>query len=798
MADINFIKRFEFGDGYVSVAIGHPSRDARYYPVPFEATVDASKDREAYFAPAVRKTPGDTKEDVLGSRALWVDIDVAQYPQSTFPPTYTVWSGHGWHLYWMLEKPILDVERLELYNQILAKDVPHADKACWNANRYLRIPDSYNLKDPACPAIAEIRKETPVLYGPEDFETLSKLDSKTRHKIATGDRRGYRSRSERDWAVVTSLIASGASDALIDLLFTYQPIGDKVNDPTTNKGYLAHTIAQVRSRKPTGGESGIVEQPDGYYVGGRGGLRRVSTFLVHPRLLLDATQYGGQDALVGDIVASGHTWTGITLSRSAFTAVHFMDRECPVAAWQWLGNDLDVRKLLPHLLDHLQEKGMPRVVATPVLGLTEYQGKWYFVGTSETLSANQLWDGFEGPLAWLPSKKEHPEMALGRVPPPAEKDFLRATLPLLNTAESFWTMMGWYAASPLKPWFEKQGLRFPILNVTGTKGSGKTTLIQRVFMPLLGQCDPRSYDAGTTKFVMLALLGGTNAIPIAFSEFRYSSVEGFLRYILLAYDTGHDPRGRPDQTTIDYPLSAPFSVDGEDLIGDPAAQERIVVVQLHPATICEDGEAARAYHQLQDYGSFNVAGEYIGSLLSVIETGTLLRSLQQARASILEAYPKRIPERVRNNHIVTYLGAILWADYIGLPRPPAEILDDSIRAVFNLESGKVRTSSDAFVEDIVNGAAAKNAYFKWHYDGETKVLWFQLASAHGWWMARLRGQGRMLLEREAIRSQLKECDYVKPTQVVDGTLMYGVDLVSASKAGLDVPTYLKESMTIDY
>jgi hypothetical protein len=56
----------------------------------------------------------------------------------------------------------------------------------------------------------------------------------------------------------------------------------------------------------------------------------------------------------------------------------------------------------------------------------------------------------------------------------------------------------------------------------------------------------------------------------------------------------------------------------------------------------------------------------------------------------------------------------------------------------------------------------------------------------------------MTLEREAIRSQLKECDYVRQPQVVEGIIMYGIDLCAASEAGLDVPTYLKETMTIEF
>lgn len=791
MEQHDFLEQFRWIDstGWQAIAVGHPTR--LQFVGAGEPYPEMPSEQDVYFGPALRKNQGAEKEDVLGSRVLWVDVDNEQYPQCTLPPSMVVHSGHGWHLYWVLDRPLLDVDRTELYNKALSRDIPTADKACWNCNRVLRVPGTTNSKDPRRPV--RLHRNNPISYEAQDFETLVQLDAKTRHKIRTGDRRGYRSRSERDWAVVTDLVRSGATDRLIHLLFDMCPVGDKHRDDETPESYLDHTITRARAHGEDSAKSGFAKQEDGYYDIGRRGGRRLSTFVIHPRLLLDGTAYGATDAIMGDIEAFGHQWGGVTFTRAAFTSVAKFDREAPVAAWQWLGRDDDIRKLLPFMIAELHEIGMPRVVATPVLGLHQINGGWFFVSDKQTLGADSIWTQFDGPIAALPTGRERPSLRFGDAKfDPAE---LASIIASLNSPDVIWPMIGWYTASIVKPWLELQGYRFPILNVCGTKGSGKTTLIQRVFLPLLGQLDPKTYDAGTTRFVKLALLGGTNAIPIAFSEFRYSSVLEFIRYILLSYDTGHDPRGRGDQTTVDYPLSAPFSVDGEDIISDPAAQERMVVAQLSPATIEEGGESYAAFRRWSGVAACKdgFARHLVQYVLGSIGSDNAQLLLDGARADSYSFFPQRLPDRIRNNHVVTYFGAKLFCAACGSPAPGFDVLTKSINAVYNVTAGRTRVAVDDFVEALANDVAGFGDRFKWDISDAGATLWFQLSGAHSWWLADLRRRGKVGLERDAIRIQLSESTYAingGSSMVVAGTIMYGISLPLAQGAGLDVPDHI--------
>jgi len=315
-------------------------------------------------------------------------------------------------------------------------------------------------------------------------------------------------------------------------------------------------------------------------------------------------------------------------------------------------------------------------------------------------------------------------------------------------------------------------------------------LIQRVFMPLLGQTDPKTYDSGTTRFVTLALMGSTNAVPIAFSEFRYELVERFIRFILLSYDTGHDPRGRGDQTTVDYPLTAPFSVDGEDLIEDPAARERIVVAHLHPDAITENSKAHNAFKKLQGNIPRTFGGWYIQQVLK--REKELKSLLKTASKAVFKAFPKKMPDRVRNNHTVVYFGILLWCKILEIEPPEAAIMETSISSVFDINAGRARTLADSMTEDLVNMIAQGRPRFNHAYNEETNVIWFQLAPAHTWWITSRRQQGRGALERDALRAQLREAPYSVPPQSINDAWMYGVDLQQAADIGLDIPSKLSE------
>lgn len=757
-----------------------------YYTLSEFLKCDFTEQKDVYYGPAARKQEGNLVDDCLGTRVLWVDAQQEQV-RATLPPSIIVHSGGGWHVYWLLNTFVTSAEKVSELN-ISVRDDLEGD-AVQNINRFLRIPGTFNAKkSPLRPV--EIRMLRPnLVYDPQDFAVLAQLDSKTRHKIRTGDTRGYSGdRSRRDWAIITELVRAGATDLLIRTIYTYQPCGDKYRDKDTNgEEYLAHTLERIRA-KPTMRVlmTNIVETPTGYLAVGAKGDKKLSTFIIKPKMLLMGDT---GDAIVGDVKTAEYVWENITFPREAFNDRKSFDKYLTISAWSWFGRDDDVRYLLPHLLEQLKAEGLPKTRATSVLGR---HGK-HFVGPMQTISDGIVYDGTDAPLVYLDTGKTR--LPISYTLGDANINQSISTLPLINEASVIWPVLGWFMATPYKPILEDLGTRYPVINVFGTKGSGKTSII-RTFQRLLGYTRPLMTDCKTTRFVMLSLLGMSNAVPIAFSEYRQAHGESVTRFILLAYDTGHDARGRGDQTITEYVLSAPFSVDGEDIVGDPAAKERIIAVPLHPETIAEGTNCYRAFNELQ------------GLALEEFAAGYIMYTLRQDVSSMLEYAEKRIqesfkgvlPTRVRSNLVVVTLGIASYCNYTSTPEPDyGTVLAGALESVWNKEMGRGTTMVDIFVEKVVNAVAMNDARFFFRH--RSGILWFQLSTAFDYWMRQRRSINQPTLDRDAIRLQLIERyvtkegfgQYILEGRVVDNCWCYGIDLDKAVKAGLDIPNEIRLS-----
>lgn len=817
---------FHDTEGYVETARGGTSRRYRSWTPrsSFFVAPMNEEDIDCFFGPALRRASGTMgKENVLGTWVCWVDVDRGDDPEWILPPNAVVWSGHGWHLYWQLDEFCTDQEAIENANKQLASQV--GGDSAHNVDRVLRMPGSYNGKDSPPTGTDLERLEMGYSYTLAELMAIGGLDEKVTRKILTGDRRGFPSRSERDYAIIKELVALDLSDAAIELIFRTHACGDKYRDANTRgTNYLATSIKNARDAHPqAGGQSGrargratrgpitFTEKDNCYYIDDGRGRRQVSTFTFTPTMLLE----GEQDFLVGDVRATSteHVWKDVVWPRAAFGGLSQLSKELTKASWVWLGRDADIRYLLNHLVDQLTKQGIPRAVATRVLGWHKIPDaddpRSFVVATNCTLASDGSvwWDMHDAPIVYVPTERESPSFTLQELEWNTERAEQLAThLPLLNEPEVLWPALGWFMATPFKCQLEELNYRFPILNVTGTRGSGKTTLLLEVLQPLLGVLGARGYDAGTTRFVALSLLGSTNNIAVNFSEFRAAMTPEFLRFVLLSYDSGKDARGRPDQTTVTYPLSAPFTLDGEDKVSDSAALERVIVITLTPKTVVEESEAWCAMQAIQEEVELAAfALPYHAFCLQADTEGIL----QRAEHEVFAAFEGALPTRIRRNLTVAWFGVLAFCEFmsgydveIG-PGSGAAVLGGALEAVYSVELGRATTAADEFAEFVVNAAAQQTHAFPWVL--ERGVLWFQHSPAYEYFLSRRASQRQTTLTREALKQQLRELiqDYTETPAVMDlkgrKVLAYGIDLARAHQAGLDVPESFKSStLTIDY
>ena len=231
--------------------------------------------------PDKRKTQSDIKDIT----ALWLDIDAKNFQDGqveimqnikdfSLPPNIIVDSGHGYHLYWILEEPIINRtdEQTNELKQILSSlaGVLRSDSQSNNFDRVLRLPGTINAKDPANPkrcSIVQINQDH--YYSLEDFdqyknyqyfdsveadqvsldyegeetfvdqgnplqaqkniENLKKISPKIKQMIITGncprDKNKDCTKSGRDMTVITALVAANYNYSTIKSIFLNQYLG---------------------------------------------------------------------------------------------------------------------------------------------------------------------------------------------------------------------------------------------------------------------------------------------------------------------------------------------------------------------------------------------------------------------------------------------------------------------------------------------------------------------------------------------------------------------------------------------
>ena len=731
----------------------------------------------------------------------------------SFPvrPSYVVNSGHGLHIYWLLERSVdgaISQKICKGIMSIIGSDAVH------DPERILRIPDTHNCKDARNIRKVEIKVSDPTKrYDPDDLLALVRVSSQCLETIKTGSDVGFKTRSERDWFVLRNLIAAGVSDKTIKLIADQNPIGARWRED--NYRLLNIDLAKAKDSYAESSQK-FTEVNGMLFYDGAKGKHQVATFNYIPEKLL-RSQDSAEDAFLGTIKTEDKTWEGVILPRSAFSSLTGFMKYMTAMEWQWLGSEFETKQYLLYLMDKCRENEVTDAVSTYVVG----RHKNFWVTKTITIDATRTYEASESPYLYADRKNRRRE-GVDTVPStvytfPDDDDYkalLKAMSPLLgltNKRTAIIPMLGWFAAATVKQLFHLAEIRFPILNIFGTLGSGKTSIINNVLMRLLGITDAHTNSSSTTKFVLRMLLSQTNALPVTFGEYRESTIDaksdlhGLLR---MLYDTGMDSRGHADQSTETYLLEAPVIVDGEDALSDPALKQRSIIINLHPEDVREGSVHHRAYKELVEYDIAAFAGRFIQHTLRYTPED-ILEIYREEFAKTQKEFTTTLPDRVRNNITVTACGMRILNDHFKAYEvaPIKWSMDDFSECVdlvvMRLTTGMSRTMVDDFVEDVVSYVAnVQNTKvpFICFYSKDSNVLWIHFTTAHQWWARERRIRGKGMLESQAMQSQLSErsrdnSNYVVPLTLLETApgnklQMYGIRLQNAFKAGLNVPNFL--------
>ena len=751
-----------------------------------------SETGDVYFgvAPRKRASVSGKKKDVAKVSSLWIDLDAKgktnfrslrkRAQRFLLPPSYVVHSGGGYHVYWMLEEPVgIDEaeDGLKALQRFFGSD--HVT----DASRVLRVPGTLNHKK------STPREVVIELAEPKRQFSLNDIIVATRTsfdlvRLIRGDRKGdFKSRSERDYAIIGELCKRGAALDLVEYLYATVPT---LQETTEDHGadYVERTYEKAKgavgevneeefevtvvdeipqSKKKTRSVIEFEDRGTAYYVNDA----QVSTFILEPKRLLDSPT--GEEVVVCNVVTEWSTAQNVPFPRSAFVRKDTLHRRLQRFEWQWFGSDKQTQALVTHLHNQLQEHSTERTAGTFILGL--HDDLW--VSQRMTISPNIVYNGVDAPVAYVESDNQAPYLKYNMKVPDAEyTEMLRELvklLPTVNRPEVMYPALAWYMATPLKPLIHSVArAQFPILTFFGTRGSGKTSLIQQVFQRLTGYSRPVSYDCQTTKYSRDVLLGTSNAVPVSFAEYRDSDKriqEEIARLIRLSYDGASSTRGKRYDVSRGlntYELTAPFTLDGEDMVTDPACQERTVSVILRPETIRPGEECFEAFSNLIRLPLEDFAGRYIQFCLN---HGEALLSKESwngyiDRAQAL-ARPQMLPARIANNYAVMFFGLRMFQQFLHQHdiafKVPTNAFKESLSFSFATQMGRTILAVDDFVTDIINELSkARATDFAWRYIERKDELYIHFTPAYNWWREQLNRRRLPVPGKSAIREQLKE------------------------------------------
>ena len=309
----------------------------------------------------------------------------------------------------------------------------------------------------------------------------------------------------------------------------------------------------------------------------------------------------------------------------------------------YMGSDGDLEVLKTYLagLEWQVKRGVK------ALGLYERDGRWTYVDRSRAFAAG----GEEVADMVQMEKCASIETALPEHPPISAERLMELGAPLLsyNEPAKTVTVLAWCAGCFVKEMLRAAGVKYPHLFLIGEAGSGKSTTLERVILPIFGRSRVVAAPQ-VTGFTLMKDAASSNLFPQALDEFKPSKIEknrlaALYNHFRDSYDGHEGVRGRADQTQATYALLAPLVVAGEESPDEPAIRERGMELLFSKRDL-KDPAARQAFGRLSAMqGALTEMGRALLDTALTLNTATARQWFDEA----LPLFNGRLPSRVVNN-----------------------------------------------------------------------------------------------------------------------------------------------------
>ena len=460
----------------------------------------------------------------------------------------------------------------------------------------------------------------------------------------------FASQSEADLALCCALAFwTGRDREQMDRLFRQSALfrekWDKVHHAdgaTYGEETLEQAVQRTEQVYSPGGELGVFEA-NGRYMRERGeNVYPLTNFVVHPLEMLVAEEEAQMTCDAATMYGETFRLTFMTAdfaSAQKFKAV--LNKRTISLSYMGSDGDLEVLKTYLAGLEWQVKRGVK------ALGLYERDGRWAYVDRSRAFAAG----GEEVADMVQMEKCASIETALPEYPPISAERLMELGAPLLsyNEPAKTVTVLAWCAGCFIKEMLRAAGVKYPHLFLIGEAGSGKSTTLERVILPIFGRSRVVAAPQ-VTGFTLMKDAASSNLFPQALDEFKPSKIEknrlaALYNHFRDSYDGHEGVRGRADQTQAAYALLAPLVVAGEESPDEPAIRERGMELLFSKRDL-KDPAARQAFGRLSAMqGALTEMGRALLDTALTLNTATARQWFDEA----LPLFNGRLPSRVVNN-----------------------------------------------------------------------------------------------------------------------------------------------------
>lgn len=389
----------------------------------------------------------------------------------------------------------------------------------------------------------------------------------------------YPSQSEADLALCMKLAFwSGKDREQMDRMFRQSGLfrekwdekhhasGSTYGEETLDKA-IENTdeVYSPRSKSP------IFEYEGQYFRQKGDAVYPITNFLVQPVEMIVSDE---ETQLTADFVTTRDETFRLTLMTTDFANTQrfktLLNGKTIALAYFGGDGDLELFKF------YLSELDWPMKTGVKAVGIYEHNGKQVFVSTKQTVDA----DGkpVEDIVQLTKYASIRSDILDADILPvdlvkPLCRDLLTYTEP-----QKAVPILAWTAGCFLKDYLNRAGKKYPHLFLIGEAGSGKSTTMERVILPVFSTSRV-SASTQVTAFTLMKESASSALIPQPLDEFKPSKMDklrinALYNHFRDSYDGHKGERGRADQSVVYYDLRAPLVVAGEESAEETAIRDR--------------------------------------------------------------------------------------------------------------------------------------------------------------------------------------------------------------------------------